>query len=161
VTTDGTVTDMLAAAFLEPIDLVKLSVDVHPSRDPLPRLDLPAGATVMRRKIVLRGAHSGTNFVYAETDIAADRLSPSFREDLVAGRTPLGQLWLAHRLETWKERPTVIERPAAALSAILAVAPDTPIIERRYRTFTGGVPVFDVTEVFPRNYGSSAGRTLT
>jgi chorismate-pyruvate lyase len=152
VTTDGTLTDMLAAAFLEPIQLVKLDVTIERSAKAVRALDVVAGSTVMRRRIVLRGQVSRINYVYAETQIAADRLAPRFREDLLAGNTPLGQLWLTHHLETWKERPHVRRRPAGALAGHLDVSEDAELLERNYRTFTGGAPVFDVTEFFPLEY---------
>lgn len=118
VTTDGTLTDMLAAAFLEPIQLVKLAVTIERSAERVRSLDVVAGSTVMHRRIVLRGERSHMNYVYAETQIAADRLAPGFRDDLLAGNTPLGQLWLKHRLETWKERPRVRRRSAGELPVI-------------------------------------------
>ena len=152
VTTDGTVTDMLGAAFLETIELVKLSVTMDTTPAPLEALGLPTGATTMHRRIVLRGLRTGRPYAYAETVIAADRLQPAFRDDLLAGRTPLGQLWQSHRLETWKERPTVRRRPAGELATHLDIEPDAEVIERVYRTFTGGAPVFRVTECFPVAY---------
>jgi chorismate-pyruvate lyase len=156
VTTDGTVTDVLAVAFLEPIALVKIDVTVAPAAGPVPPLELDAGATTMHRRIVLRGARTGTNYAYAEVSIAADRLSPALREDLLAGRVPLGQLWQMHRLETWKERPSVRTRAAGSLAAHLDLAPDAALIHRSYRTFTGGRPVFHVEEFFPTRYASPA-----
>lgn len=156
VTTDGTLTDMLAAAFLEPIHLVKLDVTTAVAPERLGSLDLDVGATVMRRKIVLRGERTRTNYVYAETQIATDRLAPRFRDDLITGNTPLGALWISHRLETWKERPRVRRRTAGELGRHLDVAADATLIERRYRTFTTGAPVFDVTEYFPLVYSGAA-----
>jgi chorismate-pyruvate lyase len=153
VTTDGTVTDMLAVAFLEPIELVKIAVTLAPAAAAVPPLDLPSGALVMWRRIVLRGRGSGRPYAYAETVIAADRLPTRVRDDLLAGLVPLGQLWQIHRLETWKERPIVSERPAGALGSHLQLAPEATLIERSYRTFMGGAPVFHVTEYFPVDYG--------
>jgi chorismate-pyruvate lyase len=152
VTTDGTVTDVLAVAFLEPIELVKISVTVGASPERVPSLDLAAGATTMQRRIVLRGAKTARPYAYAETVVAIDRLPPALRADLVAGVVPIGQLWQTHRLETWKERPTVRERPAGSTATHLNIAAADPVIERAYRTFTGGAPAFHVTEVFPRKY---------
>ena len=152
ITTDGTVTDVLAVAFLEPIRLVKLSVTVAPAPTPNSSLELDAGATTMHRRIVLRGERTSANYAYAEVSIAADRLSAALREDLLAGLMPLGQLWQTHRLETWKERPTVRRRTAGSLSAHLDIAPDVELIHRSYRAFTAGHPVFHVEEFFPTRY---------
>ena len=55
VTTDGTLTDILAAAFLEPIQLIKLAVTIERSAEPVRSLDVVAESTVMRRRVVLRG----------------------------------------------------------------------------------------------------------
>ena len=92
VTTDGTLTETLAAMFLEPIELVKLAVTITQTPHPVPPLELEAGANVMQRQIVLRGSKSGTPYVYAEVVIATDQLPPRLRDDLLEGRVPLGAL---------------------------------------------------------------------
>jgi len=155
VTTDGTVTETLAAIFLEPIELVKLTVTVVASPEPLPALEIERGSSLMQRKIVLRGSRSSTPYAYAEVTIAADRLPPGLREDLLEGTMPLGQLWISYRLETFKERPRVRKRIAGALARHLGVDADDLLIERTYRTFTSGRPVFLVTEFFPATYRRS------
>jgi chorismate-pyruvate lyase len=152
VTTDGTVTETLAAAFLEPIELVKLVVRVAPSPEPFPALEVEGGSSLMQRQIVLRGSTSGMPYAYAEVIIAADRLPKGLREDLLEGKIPLGQLWISHRVETFKERPRVRQRAAGALAQHLGVQAEDLLIERTYRTFVGGHPVFLVTEFFPASY---------
>ena len=152
VTTDGTLTETLAAMFLEPIELVKLAVTIELSPDPIPDLELEGGAKVMRRQIVLRGSTSGMPYVYAEVTIATDRLPPRLRDDLLAGRVPLGALWILHRIETFKERPRVRRRLAADLARHLDIGEEDALIERAYRTFTGGRPMFLVSEYFPAEY---------
>jgi chorismate-pyruvate lyase len=130
ITTDGTVTDVLEVAFLEPIELVRLAVTVEASPDAVAPLRLEPGAPIMRRQVVLRGSRTGANYVYAETVIAADRLQHDFRQDLLAGRIPLGQLWISHRVETWKERPRVVERIAGDLGRHLDLPPDALLTRR-------------------------------
>jgi chorismate-pyruvate lyase len=76
VTTDGTLTETLAAMFLEPIELVKLEVTITQTPHPVPPLELAGGANVMQRRIVLRGSRSGTPYVYAEVVIATDQFTP-------------------------------------------------------------------------------------
>ena len=152
VTTDGTITETLAAVFLEPIELVKLAVTIAPIPEPFPSLELEGGSSLMRRQVVLRGSRSGTRYAYAEVAIAADRLPTRLREDLLQGRVPLGQLWISYRVETFKERPRVRQRRAGALAPHLGVHEDDTLIERTYRTFTSGQPVFLVTEFFPTAY---------
>jgi chorismate-pyruvate lyase len=152
VVTDGTVTDVLAAAFRESIALVRIDIATTRLEAPVASLELDAGASMMRRRVVLRGATSGRRFACAETRIATDRLAPALQRDLLEGQIPLGQLWIAHRLETWKERPRVTFCPAGERAVHLDVDREAPLIRREYRSFTGGVPVFHVTEFFPLRY---------
>jgi chorismate-pyruvate lyase len=156
VTTDGTLTETLAAMFLEPIELVKLAVTITQTPHPVTQLELEAGSNVMKRQIVLRGSRSGTPYVYAEVVIATDQLPPRLRDDLLEGRVPLGALWILHRLEIFKDRPRVGQRPAGDLARHLNIAEDDMLIERAYRTFTGGRPIFLVSEYFPAEYRPSA-----
>jgi chorismate-pyruvate lyase len=156
VTTDGTLTEMLAAMFLEPIELVKIAVTIAPTPEPFAALALDGGSTLMRRQIILRGSISGTPYAYAEVAIAPDRLDPRLRDDLLEGRVTLGHLWISHRLEIFKERLRVRQRLAGALARHLDVGETDTLIERAYRTFTGGQPVFLVTEYFPSAYRRAA-----
>jgi chorismate-pyruvate lyase len=156
VTTDGTLTETLAAMFLEPIQLVKLEVTITQSPQPVPQLELAAGANVMQRRIVLRGSRSGTPYVYAEVVIATDQLPQRLRDELLEGRVPLGALWIRHRLEIFKDRPRVRQRPAGDLAQYLNVSCEDLLIDRTYRTFTGGRPIFLVSEYFPAEYRPSA-----
>jgi len=110
----------------------------------------------MQRRIVLRGSKSGTPYVYAEVVIATDQLPPRLREELLEGRVPLGALWISHRLEIFKDRPRVRQHPAGELAPHLNLAEQDMLIERTYRTFTGGRPLFLVTEFFPAEYRPSS-----
>ncbi|HET9273106.1 MAG TPA: chorismate pyruvate-lyase family protein [Methyloceanibacter sp.] len=156
VTTDGTLTDTLASIFLEPIELVKLEVSIAQSPQRIEALDLEGGSNLMHRQIVLRGKTSLSPYVYAEVQIATDRLPPRLRDDLLEGRVPLGALWIMHRLEIFKERPRVRQRLAGALARHLRLREDDTLIERTYRTFTNGRPVFVVSEYFPLEYAAKA-----
>jgi chorismate-pyruvate lyase len=88
--------------------------------------------------------------------IATDQLPPRLRDELLEGRVPLGALWIQHRLEIFKDRPRVQHRPAGDLAQYLNLAAEDLLIERTYRTFTGGRPIFLVSEYFPAEYRPSA-----
>src|SRR5262245_46004060 len=88
VATHGTLTETLAAMFLEPIELVKLTVVITQSPDPVPALELAAGANVMQRRIVLQGSRSSMPYVYAEVIVATDKLPPRLRDELLEGQVP-------------------------------------------------------------------------
>lgn len=149
---DGTLTDTLEAAFLEPITLVKLAVDIVPAPAPIEPLDLEAGTMMMQRKILLRAKRSGCNLVYAESFLVLDRLPKAFREGLVESNLPIGRLWSEQKLETWKEILTVERRPARELAEYFNSDEEAEILARRYRVFSAGRPTMLIAEHFPVHY---------
>ena len=69
--TDGTLTEILEAAFLERIQLVKVLQQVVSSHECLEWED---NEPVIERGVLLRGERSRRNYVYAKSLIAIDRL---------------------------------------------------------------------------------------
>jgi chorismate-pyruvate lyase len=155
--TDGTLTDVLEAAFLERILLVKISVNVQPAASRVPELDLDAGQPLMHREILLRGAKTGTNFVYAESELAVDRLHPKFRDSLIGSAEPIGRLWSDYRIETWKRILDVHRLPAGDLSGHFSCGQETRLLARRYCVYAGGLPTILTTEYFPEKYHTQEG----
>jgi chorismate-pyruvate lyase len=148
---DGTLTDTLEAAFLEPIALQKVALDIGPAPRPVVELDLAAGENVMERKIFLRGESSGRAYVYAESVLVLDRLPPRFREELVESDMPMGRLWSEHKLETWKELLDIGRHPMGPMAACFGVQ-GTDCLVRRYRVISGGRPLMSIAEHFPATY---------
>jgi chorismate-pyruvate lyase len=146
--TDGTLTEILEAYFLEPITLVKLAQQMAPAIRAQAALGLAAGEPCLERKIFLQGAETGRIYVYAESLIAIERLGAKLREDLMATGAPLGRLWLEHRLETFKELIDMRCRPAGDLAQHFGVKPDAPLLARSYRVSAGGRPVILISEFF-------------
>jgi chorismate-pyruvate lyase len=137
---DGTLTDMVEAAFGEPLRLIKLGVETMPAAEPEPALEISPGDWIMRRRILLQGAVSKTNYVRAESLIALAALPAALREDLVSTDSPIGRLWALHKLETRKEILRVWRSAAGEEAEQLA---------RTYRVFSGGRPIMFITEYFP------------
>lgn len=154
--TDGTLTEILEASFFERVRLVKVSQRIlsattsHTLFDPVP------GEALIERKILLQGAKSHRNYAYAESLIAVDRLSRSFRDELLESDTPLGRLWLEHKLETFKELQEVGSESANDLSRYFECDEATPLLVRTYRVFSAARPVMVITEHFPAMYAHSA-----
>ena len=144
---DGTLTDMVEAAFGEPIRLIKIAVETMPAGEAARELDLDAGGLVMRRQILLQGESTGVNYVFADSLIAVDALPPALGEALLQSDAPLGRLWVQHRLETRKEILRVWRIPGAAPRFGSAGAQGQ--LARSYRVFSAGRPIMLISEYFP------------
>ena len=149
--TDGTVTAILEAAFLEGIRVVKLSQDVVKAAPSHALLQASPGEAIVERRVLLRGAATGRNYVYAESLIAVSRMGPAFCRLLFDSDTPLGQLWLDQKLETYKE---IVEMRGAAdgPGAEYFEGGGSEILMRKYRVYSGGIPVMIISEHFPRKF---------
>jgi chorismate-pyruvate lyase len=153
--TDGTLTETLEAIFLEPIELARLGQRNVPANASHALLEVESGETIVERQIMLRGSRSGTNYVYAESLIAADRLTPAFRRGLVESDVPLGRLWIDQKLETFKEFLEMRSSTGENLPADF-VCGRSSLLVRTYRVHSGGRPVFVITEHFPRTFAPAS-----
>ena len=150
--TDGTLTEILEAYFAERISLVKVAQQVIPATASHELLNPIAGETLIERKILLQGTRSRSNYVYAESLVAVDRLAPSFRDALLTSDTPLGRLWLEHKLETFKQMHEVRCRPANSLAHYFESGEEEPLLARTYRVISAGRVVMVISEYFPIAY---------
>ncbi|HEY3637054.1 MAG TPA: chorismate pyruvate-lyase family protein [Rhizomicrobium sp.] len=146
--TDGTLTEILEAYYFERVELVKLSERLMTRTEFGGSLAMDENERVMERKINLRGARSGTRYVYAESLILVDRLDPSFQMELLETNIPLGRLWRGHRLETFKEMASATCRPARELAIHLGCAEETPVLGRVYDVFSARRHVMRISEYF-------------
>lgn len=146
---DGTLTDALEMAFLEPIALDKLAIELTDTGDWPEALEANPGMKIMERRILLRGEQTRRPFVYAESWIVLDRLPAGMREKLVGSGTPIGRLWTEYKLETRKEILRFWRQPAGGLGALLGVAAQETLLARSYRVFRDNVPIMIITEYFP------------
>ncbi|HEY3777682.1 MAG TPA: chorismate pyruvate-lyase family protein [Rhizomicrobium sp.] len=146
--TDGTLTEILEAHFLERIELVKISERMLTIRECGAPLAGEPGEVVMERKINLRGARSGSNHVYAESLVLVGRLDASFQSELLGTSVPLGRLWRHHRLETWKDLVSIACRPARELHAHLDCDETAAILARAYDVFSSRRLVMRISEYF-------------
>ncbi len=150
--TDGTLTDLVEAAFLEPVALRKVSIEIAPAAVAIPEIEIVPGDLIMTRKVLTHGETSGANYVYAESLVALDRLPAAFRTALLESDTPMGRLWSEHRLETWKELLHMHRLPASQLPPYFETAADSYLLSRTYRMVSGGSPLMLLTEYFPERY---------
>ncbi len=147
--TDGTVTDVLEAYANEPIRVVKLSQSFDAIDSANPELDRPTAGRVLRRSILLQGARSGTNFVYADSVINPDHLDSELLEGLLVSDTPLGRLIAEQRIETFREILALGFEPAGACAEHFGIDPATKLVFRTYRILVSHKPIVRITEKFP------------
>jgi chorismate-pyruvate lyase len=150
--TDGTVTNIIEAYVREPVHLAPLGQRELDSTRNLPLLEPSDGESVMERAILLRGKNSGTNYLYAESHIALDRLDSDFREELLAAQLPIGRIWTKLRLETYKEIVDMGRRPARSLCGHFKTSAESPLLFRTYRVFSRNRPIMVITETFPEHW---------
>lgn len=147
--TDGTVTHILEAYAEEPVEVVKLLQEFDVTGDLDAALDLPREEKVLRRHVVLRGAHSGRNLLYAEAVVAVGRIEPAVLDGLVATDKPIGILLAERRTETFREILRVSREPAGPIAAHFELAATATLVSRTYVIVARGQPLFQITEKFP------------
>ncbi|MEM9542551.1 MAG: chorismate pyruvate-lyase family protein [Cyanobacteria bacterium P01_E01_bin.42] len=152
LTTDGTVTEMLEAYLLENMKVVKLGEGLVSTVKEIPPLKLQRGTPIVERKILLQGKISHKNFLYAKSIIVPERLDEHFQDGLLKTKTPIGKLWLQHKVETFKEIIDSGKEPAGKLADYFLIRPDDKILFRTYIVFTDRKPVMMITEKFPETY---------
>ena len=150
--TDGTVTEILEAYAGESMRLIKLYEELVSLEVDLPGLDLSAGSPVLRRKILLQGKMSLTNFLYADSYVGLDRLADWMRRGLLEAHKPIGFLMQEHRLETFREIVGCGRELADGLAPYFNVSETDGMIWRTYKVISGRQPIMLITEKFPDSH---------
>lgn len=149
LTTDGTVTDLVALFSGEPIHITKLSQDIVQERGPA-ALQLTRPAPLLKRVILLSGHER--HYLYAESCFIIERMTPAMQRQLLETETPIGLLWKEARLEMYRE---VVERKLEnqpALVDYFAEARDQRFLSRSYVVYHQQQPLGVITEKFPYSY---------
>lgn len=145
---DGTLTDMLQAVCREGINVPIQAHHVQPAVRRIDALDLGPGELWMSRRVVLYGVRTGTNYVYADSCIALDRLDRRLRDGLMESDTPIGRLWRENRVELYKEVISVSSQPAGHAARHFGIRADDPLFVRTCRVYFRSRPAMLITEHF-------------
>ena len=149
LTTDGTLTHILEAYLYEPIQVVKLSEKLTTLTQDIEVMNLSKGTEVIARKILLRGRISRRNFLYAESILVPERLEKRFRDELLKTKTPIGKIWLEHRVETFKEIIDSGKEHNNFLTNYFGVETGTNFFFRTYCVYSHRQATMMITEKFP------------
>lgn len=152
LTTDGTLTEIMEAYLLEKIQVTNLSQKFITLEEGINPLNLRKGSNVIERKILLQGKVSRINFVYAESIIVPGRFDKKFQEDLEKSKKPIGQLWLEHKIETFREIIASGKEPANELADYFHISKNQVVLFRSYRVFVNKKPSIMITEKFPESF---------
>lgn len=147
---DGTLCDAIEAVFREPIDVVKLSQSSSKNACGIETLNLGGTEVLMERKVIIRGAVSSINYVYAESYLAWDRLPRTFRRQLQNATRSIGSAWADEQMESRKELIQVLRVPSRGTPDVLWRG--TAVIMRSYRVLSGKFPLMFISEYFPEQY---------
>jgi len=143
LTTDGTVTQLLEIYTGEKIRLEKLDHALVLGGPP--SLGVPATEPVLSRRILLRGA--ALPYMYAHSWLVPSRMPHGMQEKMLETDTPIGQLWKAMRLETFREIIDCRRERDSEIAALFGV--DSELLSRTYLIHSGGLPMGLVVEKFP------------
>lgn len=137
--TDGTLSDLIAALVGEPLGMTRIAHRSVTVSTAVAVLGIDAGEPLIERQVSLHGRDSGSIYLRADVLIAGNRVPPPLRQALERTDTPFGHLCRQHRLEMFREAPTIGHARSSTTARLLA---------RRYRMIVGGRPMAIIREVF-------------
>jgi len=140
--TDGTVTQLLEVFAGEKMRVQKLGQSMVSGGPAL--LAVGDHEPVISRRILLRGDRRV--YLHAESWLVPARMPADVQEALTHTDMPIGQLWKAARLETFREIVDFRRESNPEIAKLLGG--DARILSRSYLVFTGGRPMSLVAEHF-------------
>jgi chorismate-pyruvate lyase len=141
--TDGTLTQLLQVFAGEPIRVRKLGQTLV--RGGPASLGVGADEPVISRRILLCGDRRA--YLYAESWLVPSRMPADMQAAMQDTDTPIGNLWKAARLETFREIVDYRRETNAEAARLLESRPE--MLVRSYLVNTGGRPMSLVVERFP------------
>jgi chorismate-pyruvate lyase len=149
LTTDGTVTDLVALFSGEEIHITKIAQQTIVRAGPA-ELGLPQPEPLLERSILLSGARK--HYLYAQSYFVIRGLAPEMQRALLDTETPIGLLWKKARLEMYRE---LVDRRLEQRPELLDYFPDAQdarFISRTYVVYHQRRPLGVITEKFPLDY---------
>ncbi|GAB1255761.1 chorismate pyruvate-lyase family protein [Aurantivibrio plasticivorans] len=149
LTTDGTVTDLIALYTGSPIHITKIQQSVVNHAVPT-SLQVDPQSDVLHREILLSG--DDKHYLYAESHFVISRMSEQMQSDLLHTDTPIGLLWKQARLETYREIIDSFTEPMGKLAPYFSGDPSDRLRCRSYLIHHNTLPLGLITEKFPASF---------
>ena len=153
IVTDGTVTRLIEAYTLAPVEVALL----HQAEQTLCTehiwLDLPSGAPVIARQVILQTPSIGNETpkiqAYATSLIVPQHLPKGILDGLESDPAGLGGILQNSGLETRRELLWCCCETARDLPEAIAHLEGEPLLSRTYRVLANKKPIMLITEKFP------------
>ncbi len=149
LTTDGTVTDLIALYTGESIRVKKVGQKMFLS-DNSQNFFCPPETPLLERNVLLCGASK--NYLYAESVFVVGLLSHSIQYKLLETDCPIGLMWKEEKLDMYRDILGHKTEICDTVAAYFDVPPQTPIISRTYSIYHRGKILGTITEKFPITY---------
>ena len=149
--TDGTVTQLIEAYILAPLEVIQLSQQKQVLSTNHLWLDTHQGNTVVARKVIIQGKRpeSPVFYTYAESLIVHNRLPKIIQKGLEVGEEGLGQLLRRSGLETRRDLLWYGLEYTSSLPDTIKHMEGKPFLSRTYRVIAQGKPIMLINERFP------------
>ena len=151
---DGTVTKLIEAYALEPVDVILLKQAEQTLSQAHAWLEAPAQSSVITREVLLRGQTTTTPYVYARSLLMPQRLTADIRRGLELEAGGLGRILLNSRIENRRELLWYGREVLSGIPPELGQLRNCAAISRTYRIIVSDQPAMLITEHFPLNADS-------
>ena len=145
---DGTVTRFLEAYRMEPIEVVNLGQTEESLNKDHKWLELPQGHTVVSRRVLLKGRHSGRVYASAASLVDPKRVEEAVKDKLDDMPKGLGRMLLSGRTEQYRELLWYGKEPLTGLPSEMRTLSSEYCLTRTYRIIMQGKPAMMITEWF-------------
>jgi chorismate-pyruvate lyase len=149
LSTDGTVTDLVALYVGEPIRVTKLGQAIC-EETAHAQLSCNGPTRLLNRRILLSGETK--HYLYAESQFVLERLSRSIQEQMLNTDQPIGLLWKEARLETFREIVGQTVEHCAEIAQYFDLTTSELFVSRTYVIHHGGKPLGMISEKWPLGY---------
>ena len=151
--TDGSVTQLLEAITGHPVTVKTLVQEIVPAdTQTAGRVDVSVGDPVNHRVVELRDTVTKEVLIYAISETPVERLSPSFKHDLMMADIPIGKIIKQHHMEARREILSArVTASTTETGRIFSLCPKEPVLSRQYQIIHQNKPLIFIDEQFPYN----------
>ena len=146
---DGTVTRILEAYARQRIGSIKLDQSICTLNAEHTFLSAPAGTTIIRRRVMLRGRDTPIDYGEAESLIASHRLPRQMVNEIESGDESLGRLLHQFKIEVRRELLFFGSEKQSAVHDSKLQIKSPKLLSRTYRILSMGQPLMVIEEKFP------------